>query len=509
MARPKSVRAPSAASLPNNLRIPSTTPSLAKTLGKLSRRSLLDLALSWLSEKNVRLFPPFLEQDEAEEGMEDQDANPYPAAKTIDEVREAYEELRGRKGGKREVVDRILEGDWRHGITLGQLAMADLRYLEDHPTSQKWTALKLVPVDKKDPGSTEELSASLPRLHAATFLSNLQREITPLVKAHYYLLRSRSLPLTFLRIFVTDSPYQYPRHSPEAYIDTSRIIYVAFPDSSPFIYTSMSATIGTKATASSNPLMADSRTLQRVVRDGIPKALSRPHERYDLQATSLTAKSLHALLALRGPGRTNMANGAFSIFADAVVEGTPLDPRLSNTVSPEEYRTGRNPATDDAEGKKNAPPTADSAQRTPGKRSSGSSSTRDPDPDPQETKRRRLAVCSRFGTSGTAASSATLDRLDIRLFDPPSVEEEEGGPAKANGEGGDENDDTIDPTNQPTLSLTFAGTDVITGIRKLAELGIIDPDRMPSWMTGEEGVSSAMVRRGERITTVSGVGKGV
>lgn len=505
MARPKSVRAPSAASLPNNLRIPSTTPSLAKTLGKLSRQSLLDLALLWLSEKNVRLFPPFLEQDEAE-GMEDQDANPYPAAQTIDEVREAYEELRGRKGGKREVIDRILEGDWRHGITLGQLAMVDLRYLDDHPTSQKWTALKLVPADKTDRESTE-LSASLPRLHAVTFISNLHREISPLVKAHYYLSRSRSLPLTFLRIFVTDSPYQYPRHSPEAYIDTSRIIYVAFPDSSPFIYTSMSPTIGTKATAS-NPLMTDSRTLQRVVRDGIPKALSRPHERYVLQATSLTTKSLHALLALRGPGRTNMANGAFSIFADAVVEGTPLDPRLSNTVSPEEYRTGRDPATDEAEGKENAPPAADNAQRTPGKRSSDSSSTREPDSDPQETKRRKLAVCSRFGTSGTAASSATLDRLDIRLFDPPSVEEGRSAALndKDSGEDGDENDN-IEPS-QPTLSLTFTGTDVIAGIRKLAEFGVIDPDRMPSWMTGEEGVSSAMVRRGKRIT-VSGVGKGI
>jgi central kinetochore subunit Mis15/CHL4 len=507
MARPKSVRAPSAASLPNNLRIPSTTQSLAKTLGRLSRQSLLDLAISWLSEKNVRLFPPFLEQDEAEGMEDDQDVNPYPAAQTIEAVREVYEDLKERKGGKREVVDRILEGDWRHGITLGQLAMADLRYLEDHPTSQKWTALRLVAVDnkKKDPSgsSTEEMSASIPRLHVATFLSNLQREITPLVKAHYYISRSRLLPLTFLRIFVTDSPYQYPRHSPEAYIDSSRIIYVAFPDSSPFIYTSMSPSVGTKATASSsssssssssataNPLVTDSRTLRRIVRDGIPKALSRPHERYDLQATSLTAKSLHTLLALRGPGRTNMANGAFSIFADAVVEGTPLDPRLSSTVSPEEYRTGATPAIDEPEGKENA-----TSKR------SMDNSAKGPDPDPQGTKRRKLAVCSRFGTSGTSASSAPLDRLDVRLFDPPSAKEgSSNGNDDDDGEDGDDED--IDPS-QPTLSLTFTGTDIIAGIRKLAELGVVDPARMPSWMTGEEGVSSAMVKGGKRIAN-SGV----
>lgn len=508
MARPKTVRAPTTASLPNSLRIPSTTPSLVKTLGRLSRQSLLDLALQWLDDKNVQSFPPFLAQDEAERAEDndddDEETRPYPAAQTVEEVREVYHEMRDRKGGKREVIDRILEGDWRHGITLRQLAMADIRYIEDHPTSShKWTALQLTRVGRGSGSKTvtddKDLSACLPRLHASTFLKNLQREISPLVKAHYHFSRSQSLPLSFLRIFVTNSPYQYPRQSSETFTDSSRVVYVAFPDSCPFIYTSISSSPSTTTTGTKGAAGAatDTRTLRHIVRDAIPKALSRPHERYMLQGTSLTAKSLHALLALRGAGRTNAANGAFSIFADAVVEGSPLDPRPADTVSPEEYRreyTGAGAEGQEEEGQEKEIPTTTSStdqqqqqqQRHRGTKSRVRPTDLDPDPDPETSKRRKLAVCSRFGTAGTPASAARLDRLDIRLLDPP-VEQAEG----------DVDDDP--ETRQPTMTLTFSGTDVVAGLRKLAELGIVDPGRMPSWMTGEEGVSVATVRRGRRV----------
>lgn len=489
MARPKAIRAPTASSLPNNLRIPSSTPALVKTLGKLSRPSLLDLVFIWLSEKHVQVNSPFLAQDEID-SADDQEASPYPAMRSLDEVREAYEDLQARKGGKREVIDRILEGDWRHGVTLNQLAMADIRDLEDHPSSQKWTALQLVSVNKKQESELEsaELSACLPRLQVSTFLQNLQREIAPLVKAHFYLSRSKSLPLTFLRIFVTDGPYQYPRHTPAAYLDSSRIIHVAFPDSSPYVYTSISSSTATKpvAATAASPLVTDSRSLQRIIRDGIPKALSRPQERFGLEATSLTAKSLHALLALRGPGRTNMANGSFSIFADAVVEGTPLDSRLSSTVSPVDYRA----TADLSNSKENVrPPGTNSDQHGRGKRTAHS--TPDDEENSRATKKRRLAVCARFGTAGTPTSQVALDRLDIRLLDRLDEEGEENVDIAEN--------DADAEIPQPSLSLSFTGTDVITGLRKLAEAGVVDPDRMPSWMTGEEGVSSALIRRGRRV----------
>lgn len=502
MARPKTIRAPTAASLPNNLRIPSTTPSLVKTFGKLSRTALLDLALEWLDDRNVHVFPPYLESDQVGEDSDDDDeTNPYAAAQTVDEVRSAYRELQDRKGAKREVIDRILEGDWRHGITLRQLAMADMRYLDDHSSRLRWTALELTRIGTETEGSenTGDLSACLPRIHASTFLKNLQREISPLVKAHYYLARSASLPLVFLRIFVTDSPYQYPRQSPETFTDASKVIYVAFPDTCPFIYTSLASS--TRSTKAASAAMTDGRSLRRIVGDAIPKALSRPHERYTLKATALTAKSLSALLALRGPGRSNAANGAFSIFADAVVEGSPLDPRPSNTVSPEEFideqqRTGSNTRNGS---KKDETIPDDSSTRERESHRKSTTRTKKPNTRPavlDETdtvsKKRKLAVYSRFGTSGTL-SSAPLDRLDIRMLDLPNVENEV--PSLVD----HDEDNNNNSDSPPVISLTFSGTDVVSGIRKLAELGIVDPERMPSWMTGEEGVSVAAIRNGKRI----------
>ncbi|KAL4755175.1 hypothetical protein BDW72DRAFT_55405 [Aspergillus terricola var. indicus] len=495
MPRPKSVRAPTTASLPSNLRIPSTTPSLVKQLGKLSRQSLLDLVFQWLDDRNVYNFPPFLEADE-DKNPDDEGLRPYPAERTLNDVRNAYQELQFRKGGKREVIDRILDGDWRHGITLRQIAMIDLRYLDDHPASLRWTALELTRIGisstEAEESNIADVSACIPRVHASTFLNKLQEQISPLVKAHFYLARSTTHPLTFLRICVTHSPYQNPRQAPENLVDSSRVMYVAFPDSCPYVYTSLASTTGSKPTTGA-AVATDPRTLQRIVRDAVPKALSLPHQRYVLKSTSLTAKSLQALLSLRGPGRSNKATGAFSIFADAVLEGSPLDPRPSITVSPEEHQkqTAYSHSGHEKENKSantNNDKDNDSDKKTEVLKSQPqipARRTRDPETDRHAAKKRKLTVQSRFGISGTTLSSVPLDRLDARLLDSPS------GAQDANQERAD--------AARPTLSLTFTGLDVISGIRKLAELGIVDAERMPSWMTGEEGVSMAVVRNGQVI----------
>ncbi|KAJ5095255.1 hypothetical protein N7532_007546 [Penicillium argentinense] len=486
MADPKSVRAPTTASLPNNLRIPSTTPSLTKTLGRLSRTALIELALYWLDDRNVTSFPPYL-QPEDEANNDDEETLPYPAAETIAEVRIEYENFQERKGGKREVLERILEGDWRHGITLRQLAMADLRYMDDHPAGLRWTAMEISRIDMKAKKATdtqtEDWSSNIPRMQAATFVRALQHEIAPLVKAHYHLSRSLKFPLTFLRIFIVDSPYQTPRQTPEIFADATRIIYVAFPDSCPFLYTSITTAPAAK-TGSTGSIANDPRTLQRLVRDAIPKALSRPQERYTLNPTALTAKNLPTLLALRGPGRTTAANGAFSIFADAALEGSPLDPRPSNTVSAEEHmRNGHEASAPLAEeDKENISNEPQKPGRPSKKRQLGSK------PDTiklsPNSKKRRLVAASRFGTTGSSTTPAPLDRLDIRLLD--------------NAASTNDGDADSAPTSA-AVSLTFTGSDVIGGIRRLAELGVVDPERIPSWMTGEEAASMMFVRGGRRL----------
>jgi central kinetochore subunit Mis15/CHL4 len=377
--------------------------------------------------------------------------------------------------------------------------MVDIRYLDDHPSSSRWTALELTRIGVSHDTSLTDISACMPRVHASTFLTTLQHQISPLVKAHFYLSRSSTLPLTFLRIFVTHSPYQNPRQAPETLTDSARVMYVAFPDSCPYIYTSLApttATTGAKPSAAS-AVATDARSLQRIVRDAVPKALSLPHQRYTLKTTSLTAKSLQALLTLRGSGRSNKAAGAFSIFADAVIEGSPLDPRPSNTVTPEEHHKQSKPHSNgdlDSEKENKSFNTEKETDPSSTTQTLKHPRRRDPsDLDPRAAKKRKMAVNTRFGTSGTSLSSAPLDRLDARLLDspnpPPSLDADE--------------DTSAGDGSRPTLSLTFSGTDVIAGIRKLAELDIVNAERMPAWMTGEEAVSVAVVKKG-RVVRDSG-----
>ena len=250
-------------------------------------------------------------------------------------------------------------------------------------------------------------------------------------------------------------------------------------------YTSVTASTGSKTPAPlASSIATDPRSLQRLVRDAVPKAPSRPHERYTLKATALAAKNLPTLLALRGAGRSTAANGGLSIFADAALEGSPLDPRPSNTVSAQEHmRGGHSPVKFDDKENQNPAEDVEKPPQKPGRKSgkrvSGVNESADLSPT---AKKRRLAVESRFGTAAVSLTPAPLDRLDVRLLDGPS--------------GGD-GSHLVGAV--PPVSLTFSGSDVIGGIRKLAELGVINPERMPAWLTGEEAVSMAVVRDGRRI----------
>jgi central kinetochore subunit Mis15/CHL4 len=551
MSRHTPVLAASSASLPDDFRILSTTPTLIKSLSKLSRTSLVDLVFQWLDDKNLQTCRPYLASalgsDTDRPVYGDSDTNPYLAENSVEDLRRVYQDFRDRKGGKREVIDRILEGDWRHGISLRQLAMLQFKYIQDNPVGYRWTALRLVPITDSNHDNDHNDETSIPRFAAGTFVRRIQREISSLVKAHYHIHRSQTLPLTFVRILILDSPYQYPRQLSQVYTDSSRIICLAFPDSTPYVYSSLLALPGAPGnpnsnTASSGGTTTDTRTLRRLVMDAIPKALSRPQLRYLLRQTSLTAKSLHTLLTLRGPWRSKSANGAFTIFADAVAEGDPLDARLPQFVAPKvggkKIMGLQKPGDHDQSFAVFEPEkenTLDSGRvdskhaktKGSGKRPLGLSDRE----SASASKKRRIAVLSRFGTTaqplaspapppdasddaaasdGPATeprqihSSAPLDRLQIHLKDPPYPGPDATGDAAESAQAdADADDDDLQSASPTTMSLTFSGTDVIAGLRQLAELGVIDPERMPSWMTGEEGVSSAAVRRGKRIRSSS------
>ncbi|KAI9729933.1 MAG: hypothetical protein M1818_008373 [Claussenomyces sp. TS43310] len=504
---------PTKAALPPSQRLPSNHPTVSRIIPRLSRASLLSLALDWLDDRNQALSMPYLANDEDDDDW----SQLYPAAQSVEELRELYTGLQALRGSKKEIADRILEGDWRHGISLYQLAMADMQYLYDHPTNQKWTALKIVPVETEDEPNeavlTKSSLPSIPRFHPATFLLNLQNEGFPDIKAHYNLDRHATLPLLLLRIFILESPYNTSlgiTMSRTAAGESSRTVFVAFPDAAPHVFISLYA--------NNNPLGLNNadgtRSLRKVLQDGIPKAFSRPRARYTLEPTNLTTRSLASLCAVRGAGRTNAAAGGWGVYAEEEKKNTPLD---SQILTP--------PHSGDETGRGDA--VAQTAKVTGLKR-------RLDDSEDAVIKRRKAVAQARFGRSGQADDKKGIERLDIRFEDPfpmfsehifPDDDNEmnpiaAGGAARAEEKKRKHRRSALDiemdriaedPATEegrgwvPDLRMTFHGSHVFAGFRELVEAGIIDGAHMPGWMTGEEGVSIGIVKNG-RIKGFKGSG---
>lgn len=510
---------PTTARLPPTLRLDPANTTVVKVLNRLTRPSLLTLILDWLDDINAPLCTPYI-RDVLHDDDDDVDPTDlYPPATSLEELREIYADMQTRKGSKREVLDRILDGDWRHGVTLYQISMADLQYLYDHSTSQKWSAYRIkalkIPTpqqaaEEEGPLKFDHESLAVPRFHPSTFLQNLQASVLPDVKAHYNFDRPKDMPLLLLRLFILDSPYNTNlattvrgnKTATATGFDASRTIYVAFPDGSPYVYISKPQSIGPTTTG-------ETRSLRALLVEGIPKALSRPRERYALIPTSLVTRNIQELLHRRGPGRTNTAGGGWGIYADERKKESPLDAVLpSPPLSEAEEGNG---AVEKSDTRKRASP----------------SGTED---EERRAKRARLVAQARFGDSARIDDGKGVERVDIVIDDPypaqvenaPDDAEDDGvddlprdrprttagrrsttdvafdqarGQDSQSDEDGDEDDDS-GGTWRPSIKLTFHGSHIFAGMRQLVEAGIVDGGKMPGWLTGEDGVTIGAVRHG-------------
>ncbi|KAK1778430.1 CHL4 family chromosome segregation protein [Copromyces sp. CBS 386.78] len=546
---------PTTARLPSSLRVDPSNPAVFKILNRLSRASLLTLSLDWLDERNLALAAPYLRPPSSSEyDDEDEYADDFnPPARSLDALQELYTSLQSRKGSKREVIDRIIEGDWRHGLTLYQLAMADIQYLYDHPTSQKWAAYRIMPLkplstndDEEEQQQQPEIdkeSLVIPRFHPSTFLKNLQAQVPPDVKAHYNFDRHRTLPLSILRIFILDSPYNTSlglqsgssktgrRKAATTTFDTSRTVYIAFPDASPYIYISKPQLLSGSApptgsgpgssTAKAtgiNTTAGEAKSLQHLLLVGIPAALSRPRQRFCLKPTSLATRNLNELLDRRGGANTRQgaAGGGWSIYADEMRDKGKDRRKRGNRETPLDTVLPSPPLSEEEEEEE-----GDKEEHGVGKGKEEGNKRVEPPLSPgakkeqRERKRRKLVANARFADTGLVGDGKGVERVDIVLedeFPSPSSSSSSRDRDRERETPGDRGSGSSSSTSataaaaagkqegeeqwRPTVKLTFHGSHVFAGIRQLVEAGIIDGERMPGWLTGEEGVTVGKVREG-------------
>ena len=341
--------------------------------------------------------------------------------------------------------------------------------------------MRLAPMlsDREDEKATQHL----PRLHAATFVRTLQKEISPIAKAHFYVRQPESLPVTVLRIYLHDTPYNTgtalrtassngksmklnPSEAPKS-------LFILFPSGTPYIYVSLSS-------SGANLTDPDSKSLQKFIVEAIPKALSRPNRRYELQATGMTARSLPALLAHRGAERTNSAAGGWSIFVTDSKGLNALD--FGGSTSKEDDKD----ANIDKENISALP----GGKKRPFEHSKPTNNA-----DLKTRKRLKLLASSRFGDYGLTDDNKNLHSFSVRMTDSFDRRAK---PRKKAQEGLFVDEDVDEGGSfKPNVSIVFQGSHVFAGLRMLVEGGIVDGERMPGWMTGEAGVSVGVVKDGK------------
>lgn len=425
--------------------------ALVKSLSRLNRASLIEIAQTWLQDNSQSVY---LAHTRTANEVEEEDYL-FTPAEDVNILRQIYNDLRQQEEqvSKAHIIDRIVDGDWRRGLSLAQHAMVDFAYLEQNDTALGWSALKLVPLQTEQSGVADRDRPSkkrrkihheqtYPQISPSAFVAALKSEISPLVKAHYHLHR---LPppysLAVLRVYISPTGTFGPRKSSiprkaRQVTDAGRVMYIAIPNSCSFVYVSLSGSSNPtqRSRDAKGPVKAkvDMASMKRIVLEAIPKAMSRPQERWALESTKLTTRSLKSICKLRGNEQPGSGGGAYSKLS--IMREASAEAGQANEA------------------------------------------TRQEGLEDQHDNRHRL-VEDRFG-SMSDVNHAPLNQVTSRVEDILNAS-------------GDSRS-TIDAA---PISISFSGPDVFAGLKTLASLGPehVDLAELPAWMTGEEGVSSMTV----------------
>ncbi|CAI4058668.1 Chl4p SKDI_04G4680 [Saccharomyces kudriavzevii IFO 1802] len=272
--------------------VPTSDASIVfKQLMKLPITILYDLTLSWFAKFG---------------GSFDGDINLL--AETLDLLIE--------KGVKRKViVNRILYVYWPDGLNIFQLAEVDCHLMISKPDKYKWISSKAFQGNGK-PYAIQ--------LQPAKFMENLQTDLAKIYHCHVYMFKHPSLPALITRIQLFDnnnlflntsnmesinkeSLYSKLDRSQGKTLISRRPYYVAFPLNSPAIFHSV-----------------DRDIYARLILQSISRTISERETIIFKLIQKIPMKSVHNMITSIGPSRFAESIGPWKCYADANFEHSPL-----------------------------------------------------------------------------------------------------------------------------------------------------------------------------------------
>ncbi|GME90220.1 hypothetical protein B5S28_g102 [[Candida] boidinii] len=475
--------------LSNSYIPPISKKTIARELGKLETETLFKLVWLWLQWP---ITQPRVTKEAAKQGVTSEQLN-EDVRKVLIELRESY------KSPKRPLIDRILVDFWPGGLNALQLAQIDAQCLIDRPKNYSWisSTAKIVTTSSFNnyqsgsENNTNDIHDDfIFSLDSQKFLDTLIENLASLYLTHIYVSRHPRLPLVLVRLQVYELVHlnKYKKHGsinpniPD--IISRRPYFLAIPLSSPNII---------HTDCSKGDLVAE------IILQAVEMTLSSTLGQIKLiRNDEPAAQMLESMHILKGVSRFGASLGSWAPYADGTVDISPVS-NVSNHLALKPHKlvvsedVDLSGITDDKERRKII-----SSLRFKGTARNFQSDkffTTLP-----STKRQKLDTQGANGNNKENPKNEPEDEdeedKNIYVSIAPiqyteySLENDIRGNVSNNATSIHSQDSV------PSIRMRFMGNDVFGGLHELSVEGSINPETVPSWLTGEEGPSTGVIQNG-------------
>ncbi|EGW35022.1 uncharacterized protein SPAPADRAFT_53380 [Spathaspora passalidarum NRRL Y-27907] len=418
---------------------------LYNVLTRLSKPSLIEFIHLWPKLKNTQPHIPPKTSFTQSEFNDKVSREAREFKKTINKLH------------KKKIIDKILFTYWHKGLNLLQLSQIDCQLIVDRPNSYYWGYSTVR--DMND----NEVPISLDPVH---FLDQLAFQLSKLYLSYVYICRHPKFPMVLIRIQAFDL-HTKETESRRPHISSHKPYFFAIPLNSPHIIHSGGGDM-----------------IHNIVMEVVERSL--PQDKTNIlrlytPENQRPIKSLESMHILKGNSRFANSLGSWSAYADNIVDMLPLQPteKHKQLASPEEPINAQESPIERLKrvanlrfkgsefGKLKSEKLFEDSRKSTRKRRNVYY-TNDSDDEGEEE-----------GNSGTSefASIAPIQYSEFLIHEKVTPQDKE----------------------RTSIKIKLSGTDVFAGLHELSvmtadpEEMILNPEDVPSWLTGEEGASVGQI----------------
>ncbi|QLQ81891.1 hypothetical protein HG537_0G01450 [Torulaspora globosa] len=370
-------------------------------------------------------------------------------------IEASIEILQKRKVKRRVLATRILLEYWPRGMYLYQLAQIDCYLLVYRPSQYYWMS---------STAWNARNEKQIMHLDFDRFVQRLKEDLQTLYLCNVHSFKHPEMPLLICRVQLFDHSNKFRADAIERQLVSRSPYYIAFPLNSPNIIHSPDEDSYAKLILQS---------VQKIYSEREPVML-RPNQ-------IVPVRSLEALQILQGASRYSNALGPWACYAGVSFEISPL-----GKIEKHESMRGRRVL---------------------------SSSEDLPDDSLLEAKRlqhEKAMVRFKGSSEGVMKRKAyEMKRFSQRIHNPdkessPSEESEVNVSKYSSLVPVEKVEFTLTKDIPPTsgrvsIKFKFRGNDIFGGLHELCDQGLIQVEKVPGWLAGENGADSGAVMNGEFI----------